>query len=441
MSASDGPVTNGNSAMPQQPAAAAGAPESGSEAMALMGVIGSLPDLSKQFGELRNELRARSAEHEAQTSRAAQAGWSCEQRLERMEKRMEDMELSILRIQKACGAMLQVFRAQVAGNADGSDESGEEEGSDGSGSDEESSDEEDEDEDADEEEEEESEETGAPQVGGPKSALPTLAALLASGTLPKSSTTEGSAAEASSSSSRPSASPSKKRVSSSDESRQAAARAAQAMAAANPSLLKALAVKMATGNKQVPPNGPPLWTPEWWALSDDPDALPTRPVRSASSAGSAAEALTYQMDRGSRSVKMLWKEWYYGLQADLPSVRYMESTYKSHWRRKAAERKVYQTRRVIIDEIRASMRAHGWNAQRAVERMEEMRGDQHLRSLYAALRDRAKQGAQPGHLLDAFEDASAFWKSAKPGKGTPGSAGSPADADDDQEMDDAAEDG
>ncbi len=58
----------------------------------------------------------------------------------------------------------------------------------------------------------------------------------------------------------------------------------------------------------------------------------------------------YEMSRSIFTLSMLVKEWYHGI-GDNPSIKYLETTYKSKWRQESKNKQFYHQRRKVIIEI------------------------------------------------------------------------------------------
>jgi hypothetical protein len=77
----------------------------------------------------------------------------------------------------------------------------------------------------------------------------------------------------------------------------------------------------------------------------------------------------YKMNRSISSVRDLWREWSDGIGGG-PPVKALEETWGSKWRKETTERRFFNRRRIIIDEIGRIMKDEAKTAEEAVSMLD-----------------------------------------------------------------------
>jgi hypothetical protein len=91
----------------------------------------------------------------------------------------------------------------------------------------------------------------------------------------------------------------------------------------------------------------------------------------------------YRMSRNITTVPLLWQEWTSGINGG-PSIRTLEASYGTRWRREQADRKFYADRKLIINAINDLAADGNMSEAEAVSRVEARRAG---RSFYQLIRE------------------------------------------------------
>lgn len=100
------------------------------------------------------------------------------------------------------------------------------------------------------------------------------------------------------------------------------------------------------------------------------------------------------MSRELSNVTQAWEEWHHGLNGG-PSIEEMDLQDKD-WRASPCERKYYSNRKVIINELKRLIAAHGWTEDQAVHELEMQRGSKSLHALMKWIRQERQSGPTLG---------------------------------------------
>ena len=302
---------------------------------ALLSLLTSLPNIAQQVERLQTSIERSATENRKRHDETLSLVRSSLSKVSSLEKRVDGIERGLQHVTETCDAILAM--CQGASNDDqemssDEDDTGEEEEGDRTGE-----------EDENMEEDQDGQDIDArlgSNSGMSAMGQGALAGLLAPGAMQGSSgllaafreflATRGAQGESPGSALREAINPSTRSRSSGNVSRQSAPLVGDEQRGA---LLSALAQSLTPAQLISNANVPAIQETRRSVKRSHQDRDAIEPV------ASDRDYSMYRLDRKIRTVHLLWKEWYEGLDNEKPSIVTMDSLYKHTWRSSAGERK------------------------------------------------------------------------------------------------------